>query len=220
MKIFLDSANTDEISSLIKRGVIRGVTTNPTLLQKEVTDNCFSHLHRIVELLKNNKLNLPLSVQVMTLEPKIMISQARKIVEQLNYSKIVIKIPIGWKELKVIKSLCDDGIQVNCTACITEAQALLAESAGARYVSFFYGKMSDIGIDSSEVLKNITMRFRETNSSCEIIVGSIRKQWDFTEISRTDAHIITLPYKYYELLSNHPKTDEAVKLFSQNYQSL
>lgn len=220
MQLFLDSANINHIETMLDHGLIRGITTNPTHIRSAVDGTVLNHFKKLIKILKKRDLNLPLSVQVMTLKPTTMLSQARRLVDELNYPSLVIKIPIGWRELEVIHKLQTDGITVNCTACMTEAQALLGASAGAKYVSLFYGKMGDAGINNSEVVKNVAGFLRSPDYKCELIVGSVRTPSDFTEMIRAGAHIVTLPYEYFELLANHHKTIEAVEAFAINFLKL
>ena len=121
MKIFLDSANLDEIRDCLEKGIISGITTNPSLLSKEPKTAFVQHMKKIVELCNEYKKNIPLSVEVITTDPKEMISQAHQLIDDLNYENLNIKIPIGWDELAVISELSSNGIDVNCTCLHTEA---------------------------------------------------------------------------------------------------
>ena len=220
MKFFLDSANLDEIDRTLARGLISGLTTNPTHLRGQIDSNPLGHIHKIIDIFKKYNIQIPLSVQVMTTNAQSMLEQAEKIVKKCNYRDIVIKIPCGWNEFKVIHSLAKKGIKVNCTACMTYSQAMLGAASGARYVSLFYGKMGDAGLDAKTIVKDVARSLRHSWMNCELIVGSIRKPYDISEILLCGADIVTVPYRYFEILSQHSKTEEAINSFASNFLEL
>src|SRR3990167_9069845 len=119
MKIFIDSANLDEIRAALKRGFIRGVTTNPSILAKEPKGKFEEHIGKIVKLLEESGGAAHLSVEVFSAKPEEILRQAREFKKQFKYNELSIKIPIGWNELEVIHELSHEKISVNCTCCMT-----------------------------------------------------------------------------------------------------
>ena len=177
MKLFIDTANIEEIKNAISKGIISGVTTNPSLLAKEPKADFYDHIKRIAEICDG----LPLSVEVFATEPQAMIDQAHEIITRLDYQTANIKIPIGYEELKVVKELSQNNIPVNCTCCFTSTQLQLAATAGARYVSLFYNRLLDVQGDPSLVLTQTRRFIEQNNLNCEIISGSIRKAEDVSK---------------------------------------
>lgn len=219
MKIFLDSANLEDIEQSLSRGFITGVTTNPSLLAKEPKANFLGHIERIIELIKASGNELSLSVEVFAKEPEEMITQALEIRDRLQYDKLAIKIPIGWDELRVIHELSKRGIAVNCTCIFTEEQAILAANAGAAYVSVFHCRLKDIGGDPVKVIANTRKALDSGLSPAEIIVGSIRGQADILEAHLAGAHIVTAGAKILEGMAKHPQTNASVNGFLKDFEA-
>ena len=147
MKLFLDSANLQDVENALIRGHISGITTNPSLLAKEPKSNFYEHIKKIVSLIQADGRNLPLSVEVFATKPDEMISQAQDIMQKIGYPGLNIKVPVGWDELKVVYALSKLGIKVNCTCIFTEEQCVLAAESGATYVSIFHCRLKDLGGD-------------------------------------------------------------------------
>ena len=143
MKIFVDTANLKDIEKALKRGFIDGVTTNPSLLAKEPKTQFEKHIGKIVELIKKYKDGVHLSVEVFSQDPKEILKQAKRFIKTFEYDSLSIKVQVGWNELEVITELAKENIFVNCTACMTISQAMLAAKAGARYASLFWGRIRD-----------------------------------------------------------------------------
>ena len=131
MKLFLDSANLQDVENGLARGFLSGITTNPSLLAKEPKANFYEHIKKMVKLIEADGRNLPLSVEVFATKPDEMVAQGKDIMQKIGYSNLNIKIPIGWDELKAIYALSKDGIKVNCTCIFTEEQCVLAANSGA-----------------------------------------------------------------------------------------
>jgi transaldolase len=218
MKLFLDSVRVAEIQAALGRRCIAGVTTNPTFLRAEAGDRPLAHLRQIVELLRPT--DLLLGVQVMTTEPAGMLTQAEALRRELDYGGLVVKIPCGWNELRVVAELSQRGFAVNCTACMTATQALLGAAAGARYVTLFLGKMADAGIDWSAVTGEVASQLHGSPGGCELVAASIRQAFDVRECLRRGADAATIRYDLLAMLSEHPKTREAVATFAENFTSL
>jgi transaldolase len=220
MKVFVDSANLDEIEDALKRGFAAGVTTNPSIMSKEKRTDFGLHIRQIVELLQRYECAIPLSVEVFSLEPREMIRQALEFREQFgDYPGLNIKVPIGWNELAVIRELKKQGMRVNCTCCMSLNQAVMAAAAGADFVSLFYGRIRDVGYDAFSVVERTHRVFRESGISSEIIVGSIRHIHDVNDAFLAGADIVTIPPKFFPQLVSHPKTDEAVNQFINDFRN-
>lgn len=143
MKFFVDTANLQEVEEALKRGFVDGVTTNPSLLAKEPNTDFEAHIGKIVYLIKRYKDGAHLSVEVFSRDPDEIVKQAKRFKEVFKYNELSIKVQIGWDELKAIHLLANNGISVNCTACMSVTQAVMAARAGARYVSLFWGRIRD-----------------------------------------------------------------------------
>ena len=220
MKIFVDSANLSEVEEALQRGFAAGVTTNPTILSKEQRTDFKLHIKKIIALLENYQCRIPLSVEVFSTEPREMLRQAKEFAEEFGgYEGLNIKVPIGWNELAVIRELKARGIRVNCTCCMSLNQAIMAAAAGADFVSIFYGRIRDIGYDAFTVVQRTKQVFKESRSSSQIIVGSIRHIHDINEAFLAGADIVTVPPKFFQQMVVHPKTDEAVKQFVTDFES-
>lgn len=219
MKIFLDSANLQDVENGLARGHLAGITTNPSLLAREPKSNFYGHISKIVDLIRADGRNLPLSVEVFATKPDEMIAQAQDIVQKIGYPGLNIKVPIGWDELKVIYALAKLNIKVNCTCIFTEEQCVLAANSGASYVSIFHCRLKDIGGDPVRVIANTRRILDQAGHKAEIIVGSIRMQTDVLEAHLAGAHIATVGAKILEQMSAHPATDKSVQGFLKDFQS-
>src|SRR5437588_3004166 len=175
MKLFVDTANLDELEQCLKRGFPSGVTTNPSILSKEQRRDFRVHINDLIRLLQKYDCDIPLSVEVFTADPDEMVGQAEEFVGHFgHYPNLNVKVPVGWNELAVIAELRRRGIRVNCTCCMSYNQAILAARAGANYVSLFWGRIRDIGYDAAAVVRQVAATFAKWSSPAEIIVGSIR----------------------------------------------
>lgn len=218
MKLFLDSANLEDVQDALIRGHISGITTNPSLLAKEPKSNFYEHIQKIVRLIEQDGRNLPLSVEVFATEPDAMIAQAQDIVQKIAYPQLNIKVPIGWDELKVIYALAKLGIKVNCTCIFRVEQCILAASSGATYVSIFHCRLRDMGGDPVQTIANTRKIFDRAAHSAEIIVGSIRLPSDVLEAQVAGAHIVTVGAKVLKEMASHPGTDKSVQGFLSDFK--
>lgn len=217
MKVFLDSANLVDVADCLNLGFISGITTNPSILAKEPKANFVEHIKKIVALMQKNEKQIPLSVEVFTADPKKMLDQALMLVDQIQYENINIKVPIGWGELGVISELSKRGIKVNCTCLFNESQSILAENAGAHYLSIFYGRLKDIGGDPIKVIQNVRATLDRQKSDSEIIVGSIRQEQDVADSSFAGAHIATFGRTIMTKMVEHPQTKRSVDGFLKDF---
>lgn len=215
MRFFVDSANLDEIASVARRGFARGLTTNPTLLRANGVTDPIGHLRRIVDVVRDAGLDWPVHVQVMTTAPAEMVLQAEQLVEEIGYEHLVVKVPCTWDGLEVIHRLADRQIAVNCTACITSTQAQLAAAAGARYVTLFYGKMGDAGMDAAATVSATTGLVEPFGT--EVVIGSIRKPYDLVEMAAAGAHVATVKYADLRKVAEHEKSAEGITNFAKDF---
>ncbi len=219
MKLFVDTANLEELEQCLRRGFPCGVTTNPSILSKEQRRDFRLHINDLIDLLQKHGRDIPLSVEVFTTDPDEMIRQAEEFVGHFgHYPNLNVKVPVGWDELQVIHELDKRGVKVNCTCCMSYNQALMAARAGASFVSLFWGRIRDVGYDAGSVVRQVRQTFREWGTPAEIIVGSIRHIADVNEALQCGADIITVPPKFFPQMCGHPKTDEAVSQFVADFR--
>lgn len=220
MKLFVDSANLNEIDEALQRGFARGITTNPSILSKEERRDFTHHMRDIIALLRRYDAVIPLSVELFTNDPVEMVRQANDFLDSFgDYEELYIKVPIGWEELRVIHEIVRVGGRVNCTCCMSFNQAMMGANAGASFVSLFWGRIRDIGYDASAVVRQVHATFKESGTTSQIIVGSIRQMIDVNEAIQAGADIVTVPPKFFPLMCSHPKTDEAVGQFLQEFEA-
>jgi len=219
MKIFVDTANLEELEQALRRGFPAGVTTNPSLMAREERCDFRLHVNKMISLIREYDYDIPLSVEVFSDDPEEMIQQAEEFVGEFgHYPNLNVKVPIGWNELTVIHELRRRDVKVNCTCCMSYNQALMAVQAGANFVSIFWGRIRDLGYDAAAVVRQLRDTFREWNTSAELIVGSIRHLADVNEAVQAGAGIVTVPPRFFPSMCAHPKTDEAVRQFVSDFQ--
>ena len=237
MKLLLDSANYNEITRICDTSAISGVTTNPSLMAKEVKGDYLNKITNIAQLLHSTCLRKHLSAEVITLDPNEMLVQAVEIREALKFSAefvdLHIKIPVTLENLSVITSLEGMGIKVNATACMMHSQAKMAIDAGASIISYFYNRIKDGGgIDPDEEI-NKTASYRRSPEFCgdpskayitaygapSIICGSIRKPEDVTACWESGSEYVTASLKIIELLLKHEQTDIAINGFQKDIEA-
>ncbi len=220
MKLFVDTADVKELETCLERGFPSGVTTNPLLVARSGCTDFGAHIRSMIDALIKHDAKIPLSVEVNTADPNKMADQAEEFVKEFgDYPYLNIKIPVGWNELKVIAQLAKRGVPVNCTCCMSYNQAVMAASAGAKYVSLFWGRIRDIGYDAGSVVRQVRETLDLRGSDSEIIVGSIRHLADVNEAIQAGAHILTVPPKFFPQMCAHPKTDEAVGQFMTEFRA-
>ena len=211
MRIFLDTANIDQIKHGVKMGVVSGVTTNPTLAAKEGNTNYEALSKEICALVPG-----PVSVEVLVEGVEAMIKQARQISKWA--ANIVIKIPATAEGLEVTSALAKAGIKVNFTLCFSLNQALLGALAGAAYVSPFVGRLDDIGSDGMQLVKDIVDVFEHYKLATEVIAASIRHPQHCVTAAKAGAHIATVPYNVLVQMMQHPLTDIGVSRFLADWK--
>lgn len=212
MKIFIDTANVDDIRKANDLGVICGVTTNPSLIAKEGRD--FKEV--VTEI--TSIVDGPISAEVISLEAEGMVSEAEELVK--IHKNIVIKIPMTLEGLKAVKILSSKGIKTNVTLIFSATQALLAARAGATYVSPFLGRLDDIGMNGLNLIEEIVDIFDTHGIETEIIAASIRHPVHVVEAARLGAHIATIPYKVIVQMTKHPLTDAGIERFLKDWEGV
>ena len=212
MKLFIDTANIDEIKAANDLGVICGVTTNPSLIAKEGRDfkTVIKEITQIVDG--------PISAEVISLEADGMIEEALELAK--IDKNIVIKIPMTAEGLKAVKTLSAKGIKTNVTLIFSAAQALLAAKAGATYVSPFVGRLDDIDSDGMYLIEDIVTIFGNYGIKTEIISASIRSSMAVTNCAKAGADIATVPYKVIMQMIKHPHTDAGIEKFLKDWESV
>lgn len=211
MKIFIDTANIEEIKNANEMGVICGVTTNPSLIARE--KRSFKEvIKEITEIIDG-----PISAEVVSLEADKMVEEAIPLAE-LNRN-IVIKIPMTIEGLKACKKLTSMKIKTNVTLIFSASQALLAARAGATYVSPFLGRLDDIGISSEELISDISTIFDKHGIKTEIIAASVRNPWHVKEAAKAGAHIATIPYNTLIAMTKHELTDRGIEKFLKDWEN-
>lgn len=213
MKLFIDTANTNEIIEANELGVICGVTTNPTLIAKEGRD--------FIEVVKEitTIVDGPISAEVISLKADEMVKEALALYEKINNPNIVIKIPMCAEGLKAVKRLTEKGIRTNVTLIFSAAQALLAARAGATYVSPFLGRVDDIGMESMTVIEDIVTIFEVHDIKTEIIAASIRNPIHIINAAKLGADIATVPYNVIMQMIKHPLTDAGIEKFLKDWDN-
>jgi transaldolase len=211
MKIFIDTANVDEIKKAAELGVLDGVTTNPSLIAKEGRD-----LKEVIEEICSI-VDGPISAEVISLESAKMVEEARELVKL--HKNVVIKIPMCADGLKAVSILSKEGIKTNVTLIFSAQQALLAAKAGATFVSPFMGRLDDIGNGGIQVIADIAQIFDYYGINTEIIAASIRHPMHVLDCAKVGAHISTIPYIVIVQMISHPLTDAGIEKFLEDYKN-
>ena len=211
MRIFLDTANIDEIREAAKLGIISGVTTNPSLVSKEGSADYQATIKEICSIIPG-----PISAEVLGEDVESMVEQARDI--STWAPNIVIKIPATIAGLEATSILAGDGIKVNFTLCFSLNQALLGALARAAYVSPFVGRLDDVGHDGMQVVKEIVEVFKYYQMPTQVIAASIRHPQHCVAAAKAGAHIATVPYNVLMQMMRHPLTDIGVTRFLADWQ--
>ena len=210
MKFFADTAEIAEIRELADTGLLDGVTTNPSLVQKSGRD--------FLEVVKEicGVVSGPVSAEVVALDHDGMMREAavlRKIA-----TNITIKVPLTPAGLKTCKALSDDGVMVNVTLCFSAAQALLAAKAGATFISPFVGRLDDIGQNGMDLISDIRQIYDQYDFATEILVASVRHPMHVVEAAKIGADVMTAPPKIIWQLFKHPLTDNGIQSFLADWQ--
>ena len=211
MRIFLDTANIDEIKQGAKLGVVSGVTTNPSLVSKEGVADYEATIKEICSIIPG-----PVSAEVLTEDTEAMIEQARHI--STWAPNVVIKIPASLDGLAATSTLARENIKVNFTLCFSLNQALLAALAGATYVSPFVGRLDDVGHDGMQLVKEMVEVYQHYQFPTQVIAASIRHPQHCVAAAKAGAHIATVPFSVLMQMIRHPLTDVGISRFLADWQ--
>ena len=206
MRLFIDTANLDEIKEAASWGVVSGVTTNPSLIAKEGRD-----LKEVITEI-TSLVDGPISAEVNEGKAEDMIAQALELAK--IHKNIVIKLPMTMEGIKACKALTDEGIKTNVTLIFSVHQALIACEAGATYISPFMGRMDDIGLDSTKLIEDISQLILNYRYDTQIIAASIRNVSHIETAALAGADIATIHFKVMAKMVEHPLTTAGLKIFA------
>ncbi|HWR50667.1 MAG TPA: fructose-6-phosphate aldolase [Bryobacteraceae bacterium] len=210
MKIFLDTANIEEIRKGASWGIVDGVTTNPTLIAREGKPNA-DQIRAICEIIDGD-----VSAEVVATEAEAMISEGRALAR--IHSNVVVKVPLTREGIRACAALTKEDVRVNVTLCFSAVQALLAAKAGAYIVSPFIGRLDDIGYVGSDVIRDITTVYGNYGFHTKVLAASLRSPLHVFEAAVAGADIATMPFKVLDMLFNHPLTDKGLEQFLKDYR--
>ncbi len=214
MKLFLDTANIDEIREGAELGIVTGVTTNPSLAAKEGIGGKEGYRAAVQEIA--DIIDGPISVEVVSLDAEGMITEGRDIAEWIPNPWV--KIPSTTEGFKAISVLARDGIKINQTLCFSVNQALLGAQAGSTVVSPFVGRLDDIGLEGMDLVEDIVGIYRHYEISTLVMAASIRHVLHCTLAAKVGADISTVPYGVLKQMAYHPLTDAGVTRFLQDWE--
>lgn len=209
MKIFLDTAEVDEIKEIVGLGIIDGITTNPSLIKKSGR-NQKDAVVEICEMLPDGAI----SAEVTEVDADKMIKQGKEIAAW--HDAIVVKIPMTPDGIKATKALTEEGIKVNVTLVFSVTQAIAAAKAGATFVSPFIGRIDDIGGDGMGLIEEVVTAFEHYEFKTEVLVASVRHVRHLVESSQIGADICTIPSKVFWQMLKHPLTDIGLDKFMKD----
>ena len=210
MRIFIDSANLDEIREAAEYGIIDGVTTNPSLIAKEGHDH-HDQIRAICGILDGD-----ISAEVVATDVDGMVAEGRVLAG--IHDSVVVKIPLIRTGIKAVAKLASEGIRTNVTLCFSPLQALLAAKAGAYLISPFVGRLDDIAHDGSELIREIVEIYDNYGFPTQVLAASARGPLHVKEAALAGAHVCTLPYKVFDQMFNHPLTDIGLEKFLADYR--
>ena len=216
MKVFIDTANVEEIKEVASWGVLDGVTTNPTLLAREIKRTGRKPeviLKEICDIVRG-----PVSAEVTALDWEGIVREGKELAKLSEY--ITIKVPMTIDGLKATKILRSEGIMTNMTLVFSPNQALLAAKAGTTFVSPFIGRLDDVGHEGMFLVKEIMEIYENYAFETEVIVASVRHPMHIVEAARIGADIVTAPYKVLEKISKHPLTDIGIERFLNDWKEV
>ena len=212
MKIFLDTADINEIRQVAKWGVLDGVTTNPTLFAKTSGSTYEEVLKEICTITSG-----PVSAEVVAEDVEGMLREGRAFAKLAP--NIVVKVPMSEEGLEAISTLADEGIKTNCTLIFTANQGLLAAKAGASLLSPFVGRLDDINQDGMIVIRELSEIVAIHDLDTEVLAASIRNPLHMTQAALAGAHIATLPFKVLQQMVHHPLTDKGIVQFKKDWEA-
>lgn len=212
MQVFLDTADLHEIEKALKLGPVDGVTTNPSLVAK--TGRPFKKvIQEICQIIEG-----PVSAEVLAVEKDEMVAQGLELKEIAD--NVVVKIPLTSEGLKAALELFRQGVATNVTLCFSPLQALMAAKCSATYVSPFIGRLDDVGHEGMQLISQIRAIYDRFKYGTKILAASIRHPQHVLQAALLGADCVTVPFKVYEQLFKHPLTEQGLKIFLTDAQSL
>ncbi|MCL4535215.1 MAG: fructose-6-phosphate aldolase [Bacteroidetes bacterium] len=211
MRLFVDTANVDEIREAASWGVVSGVTTNPSLMSKNAGRSFRDVITEIASIVDG-----PISAEVTSTDPEEMVREGTEIAAW--HPNVVIKVPIIPNGLKAAKVLVGKGVRVNMTLCFSVNQALLAAAAGATFVSPFVGRLDDIGNKGMEVVADIVDVYERYGIPTQVIAASLRHPAHVVAAALAGSHIATIPYPVMMQMVKHPLTDNGLAAFMRDWE--
>ncbi|MEO6602297.1 MAG: fructose-6-phosphate aldolase [Polyangiaceae bacterium] len=205
MKIFIDSADIDEIKEAAAMGVLDGCTTNPSLLAK-IGRKIEAVIPEICEIV-----NGPVSAEVVATEYEAILREGRGLAKL--HKNVVVKVPLLSDGLKAVRVLKEEGVRTNVTLCFSATQGLLAAKAGATYISPFIGRMDDIARDGTELVRQLLTIYKNYGLETEVLAASIRSPLHVVQAAMLGAHCATVPLAVIRLLLKHPLTEAGLARF-------
>jgi len=209
MKLFLDTANLDELRKGASWGIVDGVTTNPSLIAKEGVP-LEQQIAKICEIVDGE-----ISAEVVSTKHEEMVQEAYKLAA--IHKHIVVKVPLTRDGIQTCAKLSKEGIRFNVTLCFSPAQALLAAKAGAHFVSPFVGRFDDIATEGMELIRHIAKIYHNHGFRTQVLAASLRSPLHVAQAALAGAHIGTLPFKVLDQMFNHPLTDRGLEQFLKDY---
>ena len=216
MRIFLDTANVDEIRQAASLGVLSGVTTNPSLASQEGIGSFNGYKDAVLEIAEI--VDGPISVEVVSVEAEAMIEEGWGLSQW--HPNVVVKMPSTRAGFQAMAHLSAEGIKINQTLCFSVNQSLLGAQAGASYVSPFVGRLDDAGQDGMKVVEDIVTVFRTHNIPTQVLAASIRSPLHCVMAAKAGAHIATVPFKVLNQMIHHPLTDIGLARFIQDWEKV
>lgn len=210
MKLFLDTAEIDEIRTAAGWGVLSGVTTNPTLIARAGQDH-ETAVREIAQIV-----NGPVSAETVSLKKDDLVTEGRRLAAW--HPNVVVKVAMTPDGIGAGKVLAGEGIRINVTLCFTVNQALLAAEIGAYFVSPFVGRLDDIGEDGIRVVRDIVAAYRAGGIQTNVLAASLRHPMHVTEAALAGADVGTMPFKVMEAMFKHPLTDAGMERFLKDYE--
>jgi len=209
VKIFLDTANLDELRKGAAWGIVDGVTTNPTLIAKEGKP-LEEQIRAICDIVDGD-----ISAEVVATDAPSMIREGKSLAK--IHKNIVVKCPLTRDGIVATKALTGEGIRVNVTLCFSPNQALIAAKAGAYIISPFVGRIDDISWNGMDLIRQIVQIYKNYGYKTQILSASLRSPTHVSESALAGAHIATMPFKVLDMLFNHPLTDKGLEQFLKDW---
>jgi transaldolase len=209
MKIFLDTANLDELKKAAAWGIVDGVTTNPSLIAKEGI-KIEEQIARICDIIDGD-----ISAEVVATEAKAMVEEGTALAK--IHKNIVVKLPLTRDGIQAASIFAKEGVRTNVTLCFSPAQALLAAKAGAYIVSPFVGRLDDIAQLGMELIESICTIYGNYGYTTQVLAASLRSPLHVAQAAEAGADIATLPFKTLDMMFNHPLTDKGLEIFLKDY---